>query len=240
MGDIPMPGGWQMSAMWTPMCGQTWLEAATAFVGMWTSMMAAMMLPLSTPDWPRVLRQGWRRHRSQHGCRSLLTAAACTALLTGISGLLIWAAAGVIVFALGSALAANLPRVPALARFVPLLSGVVVIIAGAVQFTSWKAGRIACCRCGHVDDLQEAIVPGMMFKRAFRLALQEGCCCANLMAVLLILGVMDLRAMVGITAAMLVERVAPADNRAVRGIGVVVVSIGMYTAARAALSLQLA
>src|SRR5579864_5682968 len=45
MGEMPMPGGWTMSMAWMRMPGQTWLGSAASFVGMWTVMMLAMMLP---------------------------------------------------------------------------------------------------------------------------------------------------------------------------------------------------
>src|SRR5258708_28771187 len=48
MGDMPMPGGWTMSMAWMLMPGQTWLEAAASFLGMWIGMMVAMMLPSLT------------------------------------------------------------------------------------------------------------------------------------------------------------------------------------------------
>jgi hypothetical protein len=37
---------------------------------------------------------------------------------------------------------------PALARAVPIAVGGVVLIAGALQFTAWKARHLACCRAG--------------------------------------------------------------------------------------------
>jgi predicted metal-binding membrane protein len=49
MGGMPMPGGWTMSMAWMRMPGQTWPGAAAAFLGMWTVMMVAMMLPSLVP-----------------------------------------------------------------------------------------------------------------------------------------------------------------------------------------------
>src|SRR5690349_18834139 len=45
MDEMPMPGGWTMSMAWMRMPGQTWLDAAASFLGMWLVMMIAMMLP---------------------------------------------------------------------------------------------------------------------------------------------------------------------------------------------------
>ena len=49
-------------------------------------------------------------------------------------------------FPLGVVLAAIEMRQPALARGVPTAVGVVVLIAGALQFTAWKTHHLACCR----------------------------------------------------------------------------------------------
>jgi predicted metal-binding membrane protein len=46
-------------------------------------------------------------------------------------------------FPLGVALAAVGMRLPALARAVPIAVGIVVVIAGALQFTAWKAYHLA-------------------------------------------------------------------------------------------------
>jgi hypothetical protein len=35
MGEMPMPGGWSMSMTWMLMPGQTWLDTAASFLGMW-------------------------------------------------------------------------------------------------------------------------------------------------------------------------------------------------------------
>jgi predicted metal-binding membrane protein len=56
------------------------------------------------------------------------------------------ATGGRVAFPLGVALAAAEMRMPALARAVPMAVGVVVVIAGALQFSAWKARHLACCR----------------------------------------------------------------------------------------------
>jgi predicted metal-binding membrane protein len=54
------------------------------------------------------------------------------------------------------------------------------------------------------------------------------------MVILLVLGVMDLRAMAVVTAAITAERLAPAGERVARAIGAVVVGAGLFLIARAA------
>jgi predicted metal-binding membrane protein len=54
------------------------------------------------------------------------------------------------------------------------------------------------------------------------------------MAILLVIGVMDLRAMVFVAAAIAVERVAPAGERVARATGAVIVVAGLFLIAQAA------
>jgi hypothetical protein len=58
MGGMPMPGGWTMSMAWMPMPGRTWPGAVAAFVGTWTAMMVAMMLPSVAPALWRYRSRG--------------------------------------------------------------------------------------------------------------------------------------------------------------------------------------
>jgi predicted metal-binding membrane protein len=54
------------------------------------------------------------------------------------------------------------------------------------------------------------------------------------MAILLVIGVMDLRAMAAVGAAITVERLAPTGERVARTIGAVVVGAGLFLIARSA------
>ncbi len=53
------------------------------------------------------------------------------------------------------------------------------------------------------------------------------------MAILLVIGVMDLRAMAVVTAAITAERLAPAGRRVARAIGAAVIGAGLFLIARA-------
>ena len=66
------------------------------------------------------------------------------------------------------------------------------------------------------------------------MGLHCGHCCFGLTAVLLGVGVMDLRAMASVAAAITVERLAPAGERVARAIGAVAVGAGLFLIARAA------
>jgi len=56
------------------------------------------------------------------------------------------------------------------------------------------------------------------------------------MAILLVIGIMDLRAMAVVAAAITVERLAPAGERVARATGMVAVGAGLLLIARAAAS----
>ena len=224
MGAMPMPGGWTMSMTWMRTPGQTSLSAAASFIGMWLAMMTAMMLPSLVPMLWRYRRAVGRAGETRLGRQ--------TALL-GAGYFFVWIVFGMAAFPLGTALAAIAMQRPALARAVPTAVGIVVLIAGAFQFTAWKARSLACCRA--VPD--EGTLPahaGTAWQQGLRLGLHCSFCCAGLMAILLVLGVMDLRAMTVLAAAITVERLAPAGERVARVIGAVVVGGGLFLVARAA------
>ena len=225
MGEMPMPGDWTMSMAWMRMPGQTWPGAAASFLGMWVVMMVAMMLPSLVPT--------LRRYREAVGRTGETRLGRLTALV-GAGYFFVWTTVGIAAFPLGVALAAITMRQPALARTVPIAVGVVVLIAGSLQFTAWKARQLACCREAPARAGTLPADAGTAWRLGVRLGLHCGHCCANLMAILLVIGVMDLRAMAVVTAAVTVERLAPAGERVARAIGAVVVGAGLFLIARAA------
>jgi predicted metal-binding membrane protein len=127
MVEMPMCGGWTRSMAWMRMPGQTWLGAAASFLGMWVVMMVAMMLPFLVP-------MLWR-YRQAVGRTGEARLGRLTALM-GVGYFFVWTVVGMAAFPLGVALA----------RAVPISAGVVVLIAGALQFTAWKARHLACCQ----------------------------------------------------------------------------------------------
>jgi predicted metal-binding membrane protein len=225
MGGMPMPGGWTMSMAWMRMPGQTWPGAAAAFLGMWVVMMVAMMLPCLLPTLWRY-RQAVGRTGETHPGR-------LTALL-GVGYFFAWTVFGMAAFPLGVALAAVEMQQPALARAVPIAVGVVVLIAGALQFSAWKARHLACCRDAPEQARTLPADAGTAWRYGLRLGLHCSFCCAGLMAILLVIGVMDLRAMAVVAVAITVEHLAPAGERVARVIGAVVVGAGLFLIARAA------
>jgi len=225
MTGMPMPGGWTLSMAWMRMPGQTWPGAAASFLGMWMVMMAAMMLPSLVPMLWRYRLAIGRAGESRLGRLTVLV---------GLAYFCVWTAFGIGVYALGVTLAAVEMQQPALARGVPFAAGVIVLIGGMLQFTAWKARQLACCRGarGHVRLLPTDA--GTAWRHGVHLGLRCGYCCAGLTAILLVIGVMDLRAMAAVTAAITIERLAPGGERVARAIGVIVIAAGLLLIARAA------
>jgi predicted metal-binding membrane protein len=220
-----MPGGWSLCLAWLREPGQSWLEAAGAFLGMWMLMMVAMMLPCLVPMLSRY--RAWLRESSggRLGGHTFLAA-------TGY--FLPWAAFGAVLYPLGVAFAGAVLRWPALSRSMPAVFGAALVLAGALQFTAWKSGQIRRCRerptCGGSpprEGLGQALRHGVW--------LGWHCCqtCFGLIVVLLVLGMMDLWAMALITAAMAFERSAPRPDRAARAIGALIIAAGAWTFIRA-------
>jgi predicted metal-binding membrane protein len=224
-GEMAMPGGWTMSMAWMRMSGQTWPGAAASFVGMWTVMMIAMMLPSLIPMLWRYRRAVAGPGRPRLG---RLTA------LVGVGYFFVWALFGMAVFPVGAALATIEMEQPALAHAVPVAIGMVVLIAGVLQFTAWKAHHLACCREAPGRDRTLPADAGTAWRHGLRLGLHCSACSAGLTAILLVIGVMDLGAMAVVTAAITVERLIPAGERVARVIGAVAVGAGLVLIARAA------
>jgi len=225
MGGMAMPGGWTMSMAWMRMPGQAWSAAAASFVGMWVAMMVAMMLPSLVPR--------LRRYRKAVG-RTGVTRLGGLTTLVGAGYFFVWTVFGMAVFAVAAALALLEMRQPALARAVPVAAGAVVLIAGAIQFTAWKANRLACCREADVHGCAMPPDSGMAWRHGLRLALDCGYCCGHLTVVLLVIGVMDLGAMAAVTAAISAERLVAGGERVARAVGYVVLGEGLLLIARAA------
>ena len=210
-----MPGGWTMSMAWMRMPGQTWSDAAAAFVWMWAAMMVPMMLPSIAP----VL---WR-HRREAGVRSVSVAA--------LAYFAVWIGLGAAVYPLGAGLAALTMAEPAVSRAVPLAAGAVVLLAGALQLTGWKARQLACCRRPDWPGARSRL--RLAWRDGARTGVHCVACCAGLTAVLLVCGVMDPAVMAAVTAAVTLERVAPQGDRIARVSGGLAVALGVLAIARA-------
>src|SRR2546430_8437429 len=177
--------------------------AAGSFLCMWVVMMVAMMLPSLVPM--------LRRYRQAVG-RTGETRLGWLTALGGGGYFFVWTVFGMAAF----------PLSVALARAVPIAVGVVVLIAGSLQLTAWKARHLAYCREAPGREHSLPADAGTAWRHGLRLGLHCSRCCAGLMAILLVIGVMDPRAMAVVAAALTIERLAPAGERvarAPRGLG---------------------
>lgn len=220
-----MSGMGGTSMAWMPQPGQSWPVVAASFLGMWAAMTAAMMLPSLTPTlWRYRAAMG----RAAAGSRPELVAA-----LLGLGYLSVWLVVGAVAFPAGAALAALAMGWAPAAGALPLAAGLAVLLAGCYQLTAAKARRLACCR--------EAPAPGDPLPgttaAAWRYGVRHGLrcvrCCGGLMAVVLVIGVTDVRAMAVVAAAITAERLAPAGVLVARAIGVVTIGAGALLIARA-------
>jgi len=168
-------------SIWMRMPGQSWPGAEASFVLMWAGMMVPMMLPsFLLLLWP-LCRSPWRAAQLAAGYFT------------------VWTAIGALLFPPGAVVAEAAMRWP---DVVPCVSGIVVLAAGALQFTAWKKRHLDCLRTVPSGS-------GRAWLRGLRLGLHCSCGCAGWTAVLLALGMMDLRAMAAVTIGMTAERLLP-------------------------------
>ena len=164
------------------------------FLGMWVSMMAAMMLPAIGPQ-----AVGGRFLGARSAAGRLPGV-----LAFGAGFLLPWAAYGAVAFPVLSGVGSLVESSPEAARW---LGVGIVAVAGLYQFTPAKRRALEHCRMAlHASgarspagDLKAGSVDG---------AVCVGCCWA-LMATLISVGVMNLAAMMGLAAVIFGEKVLP-------------------------------
>lgn len=93
-------------------------------------MMVAMMLPALA-----LLLLSYRRSLRAAGNGHLWE----ITVLAGVGYFLIWAIFGALAYPLGVAVSAALMQWHILASWLPLAFGIVLLLAGCIQLTSWKA-----------------------------------------------------------------------------------------------------
>jgi predicted metal-binding membrane protein len=214
MPGMDMPGGWTMSMAWMRMPGQGWSAAAATFLGMWTVMMIAMMLPVVVPmlaAYRRLLPAGSLRR----DVLSLRVAAGYFAA---------WLLLGAVAWPAGVLLAEAAMRDAAIARLVPVATGIALVVAGSLQSGAWKSRALESCGLG-ADCCSET--HDHAWRHGFELGLRCLRCCAPWTVVLFSLGVMDLAAMAFVTAAIGIERLLPRGERVARAAGVAMLAAGV-------------
>jgi predicted metal-binding membrane protein len=185
--------------------------------------MVAMMLPSLVPMLLRYRDSVRGQARTRLGRLTALASAGY---------LFIWAIFGVAVYPLGLLSTTAEMRLPAVARSVPFATGVVLLLAGCVQLSAWKARQLERCRdapaCRHLlpTDARSAWQHGIF------LGAHCSLCCAGFMMALLVTGVMNLGTMAIVTAALTVERLSPRPQYAVRVAGIGLIAAGAFVLAQ--------
>ncbi|HBZ70451.1 MAG TPA: hypothetical protein DEP35_12275 [Deltaproteobacteria bacterium] len=190
-----------------PQCDGTMGLSFLPFVGTWTAMMTAMMLPSVAPvaiPWSRSIR------RSARGTERVSRLALFAAGYLGA-----WAALGALAFAAEVATDALVLHAP---RTAPWLGSAIYASAGAFQLTRWKDACLRHCRSPVGALAHYSGVRGPW--RDLRVGVHHGIwcmgCCAGLMAVLIAVGLMNVPAMVALALVVFLEktwRYGPALSR---------------------------
>ena len=207
------------------MPGQAAPAAAALFAGMWLVMMAAMMLPAIVPV---VLL--FRTVQRQRGARGGPVVPAAVF----VSGYLaVWLLAGLgadLAYTVAHALGARVPFGPEVA---PYLGGAILVLAGLYQFTPLKNVCLTHCRSPlHV------VMHGWRDGRggAVRMGATHGLfclgCCWGIMAVLFVVGLMNLGWMATLSLVIVAEKLAPRGVALGRVVGGLFVALGVLMALR--------
>lgn len=202
---------------------EPWYGAGAGYLGMWMAMMVPMMLPSLVPMLSRY-------RRSLRGAEGLHLHGLMALVGVGYFG--VWAVLGAAAYAAGAGVKAVETRWGTVAPWMPVAAGVVLLVAGGVQFTSWKARQLAHCREGSGCGCPP--VPNALgaWRHGLGLGVRCSLCCGSLMLALLAIGMMDLVAMAAVTLAISAERLAPVPLRVARVAGVAIVVVGVLTIAR--------
>ena len=209
----PMDGASAWMMVDTPL-----LRYGTLLFAMWTVMMAGMMLPSAAPTlllFTRVVRS----HDAAHALPRAYS------FLGGY--LLVWTAFSLAATLLQLLLRALLYLSPMMQLRGQVLSGALVLVAGAYQLTPAKRSCLATCRAP-AAFLARYYRPGN--GAAFTLGLRHGgyClgCCWALMLLLSVAGVMNLAAIAAIAVFVLLEKVMPLGAQGGRLSGLLLLACG--------------
>jgi len=193
------------------------------FLGTWTVMMAAMMLPSATP---MILLH---RLGANGRVRTQLWSAAFVA-----GYLVVWASVGIVVW--GAAIAASAIVMP---EERALGVAAILLIAGVYQFTPLKSTCLRACRTP-ADFLLTHWHRGLSGQ--VRLGVEHGLyclgCCWALMALFVGAGAMSLMWAVGIALVVLVEKVRPEGITFGRIAGALLIAAAVIVFARPDLAMS--
>ena len=193
------------------------------FVGVWVTMMAAMMLPSTAPMVVAV-----RRASAGRGGRP--APPAVTALFI-VGYLAAWTVYGLAAYGLFRLLEAHHPSLFAWDRGGPVVAGIAVAAAGAYQLTPLKRACLRHCRTPlhFVMHRWRAGWTGAVAMGAEHGAWCLGCC-VGLMLVLFAVGVMSLTWMAIVALVIFAEKVLPWGARLTAPIAVCLIGLGVLIA----------
>jgi predicted metal-binding membrane protein len=195
------------------------------FLGVWVTMMAAMMLPSLAPA-------GLAFTRIQERSRATRAAEARGASALFVAGyLLAWAAAGLPAYALIEGVRSLDLAFLAWDRAGQYVAGGAILAAALYQLTPLKGTCLRHCR-SPMASLRRAWRPSRA--GTLRMGMEHGgfCigCCWALMAVLFAIGVMDVGLMVFVAALIAAEKLLPWSPVTSRGIAVLLAVIAVAVA----------
>jgi predicted metal-binding membrane protein len=163
------------------------------FMAMWTTMMIAMMFPTVAPI---VLMHRLVMRRRGEGLAPTLA--------FGTSYLIVWSLVGLVPLAV----LIGFRQVAHDSAWLARAGGLVLLLAGAYQFSRWKATCLRACRTPLSFLMTHDFGGGLA--GAVRVGLSHGLyclgCCWALMAVLFTVGLMNLAWMAGIAVVFLAEK----------------------------------
>ncbi|HVL98646.1 MAG TPA: DUF2182 domain-containing protein [Egibacteraceae bacterium] len=198
---------------------------AAAFLQMWAVMMIAMMAPAVIPA--ALAHRLVLRHRNE-------SAVSSAAFVVGF--LAVWALVGILYFVPFLAFR-GLTADAAGAWWLPVVAGVTLVLAGGYQFTRQKAHCQQTCCTPVTTVLRHDAGKGPA--SALRTGVAHGIhclgCCWALMAVLLVVGLMNLAWMVGLSLLFVVEKHAARALVVGRVIGAGLIVVGVAVMASPAL-----
>jgi predicted metal-binding membrane protein len=193
----------------------TSLGSLPFFLGIWVTMMAAMMLPAALPV---VLLF------SRFGRSSSATASFVAAYIA------VWTVYGLAAYLVYRAISAAAPAFLGWDRQGPLVAGAAVAAAGLYELTPLKR---ACLRhCRSPLGLFSRWRPGLRGTLAVGIHHGAYCvgCCSGLMLILFALGVMSITWMLVITALVFAQKVLPRGDRLERPLALALVALGVWIA----------
>jgi predicted metal-binding membrane protein len=222
--DPASMSGWWLPIAAAPAFGSAWTPAywLIAFF-MWAVMMVAMMLPSASPMvllYARVVRQAESQGRIKRASASVAAFAGGYVALWTLFSLLAVVLQGMLE---RSGVLSVLMSSRSL-----LLSGALLIAAGLYQLTPLKSACLSHCRAP-ATFIAAHWRPGVL--GAWRMGLAHGLycvdCCAALMLLLFVGGVMNLVWIAGLTLFVALEKLAPYGAAAARATATLLIAAGI-------------